>query len=247
MLSFEAYSTCTMMNPAVSSSKIPVIAIEDDVAIRRLLSAAFESTPYHLIEAESAKEGIDLIVRRRPELILLDMGLPDMTGIEVIKKVRGWSSTPIIIVSATGNEALKVEALECGADDYVTKPFGVGELLARMAVALRHSSGTLGQVGESVFESGDLSIDRSTREVKVRGERVLLTPIEYKLLVTLAKHAGKVVTHRQLLIEVWGPEYSDEGQYLRVYMGYLRKKIEKAPERPEMLLNEPRVGYRLAV
>lgn len=236
-----------MIHPSESSSPIPVIAIEDDLATRRLLKVAFEGTPYHLIEAENARDGVDLIAKRRPELILLDMGLPDTSGIEVIRTVRGWTPTPIIIVSGADQEALKVEALEAGADDYVTKPFGVGELLARMNVALRHASGTLGQATDAVFEAGDIRIDRSAREVTVRGERIMLTPIEYKLLVTLAKHAGKVVTHRQLLVDVWGPEYSEEAQYLRVYMGYLRKKIELQPDKPVLLLNEPRVGYRLAV
>lgn len=236
-----------MLNPSESTTPIPVLVIEDDIAILRLLRAAFEGTPYHLIEAQSAQEGIDAIVKRRPELILLDLGLPDVDGREVIKTVRGWSTTPIIIVSGSGQEEMKVEALENGADDYVTKPFGVGELLARMAVALRHAAGSFGAGGDAVFESGELKIDRSSRDVFVRGERVQLTPIEYKLLLTLAKYAGKVVTHRQLLVEVWGPEYTEEAQYLRVYMGYLRKKVELNPEKPAMLLNEPRVGYRLAV
>jgi two-component system KDP operon response regulator KdpE len=236
-----------MINPGDSTSPIPVLAIEDDIAIRRLLRVAFESTPYTLIDAETAQEGVDIIVKRRPELILLDLALPDVDGLEVIKTVRGWSSTPIIVISGTGKEDQKVAALENGADDYVTKPFGVAELLARMGVALRHAAGTLGQAGDAIFDAGDLRIDRSAREVTIRGERVKLTPIEYKLLLALSKHAGKVVTHRQLLIEVWGPEYSEEGQYLRVYMGYLRKKLEIQPDKPSILLNEPRVGYRLAV
>lgn len=236
-----------MINPGDSTSPIPVLAIEDDIAIRRLLRVAFESTPYTLIDAETAQEGVDIIVKRRPELILLDLALPDVDGLEVIKTVRGWSSTPIIVISGTGKEDQKVAALENGADDYVTKPFGVAELLARMGVALRHAAGTLGQAGDAMFDAGDLRIDRSAREVTIRGERVKLTPIEYKLLLALSKHAGKVVTHRQLLIEVWGPEYSEEGQYLRVYMGYLRKKLEIQPDKPSILLNEPRVGYRLAV
>ncbi len=236
-----------MIKPGESTTPITVIAIEDDQAVRRLLRVAFEDTPYRLIEAETAREGVDMIVKRRPEIILLDLGLPDSNGLEVIKTVRGWTATPIIVVSGDGQEDLKVEALEHGADDYLTKPFGVNELLARMGVALRHSTGAISQAADAVFESGDLKIDRSAREVTVRGDRVRLTPIEYKLLVTLAKHAGKVVTHRQLLSEVWGPEYAEEAQYLRVYMGYLRKKIETNPDKPEMLLNEPRVGYRLAV
>lgn len=235
-----------MINPGESSSPINVIAIEDDPAIRRLLKVAFSDTPYHLLEAENARDGLDVLVKRRPELILLDLGLPDTNGLEVIKTVRGWSQTPIIVISGDGQEDLKVEALESGADDYVTKPFGVNELLARMAVALRHSH-VNNHTGDAVFESGDLKVDRSAREVTVRGKRVNLTPIEYKLVLALVKHAGKVVTHRQLLVDVWGMEYAEESQYLRVYMGYLRKKLETDPSNPRMLLNEPRVGYRLVV
>jgi two-component system KDP operon response regulator KdpE len=225
---------------------VTVLAIDDDPAIRRLLKAAFEGTEYKLIEAEAAADGIDAVARKRPDLILLDLGLPDIGGLHVIRTVRGWSSTPILIVSGDGDEDQKVEALEAGADDYVVKPFGVGELLARMKVALRHANASGGGTAEAIFEAGDLKIDRAGREVFVRGERVRLTPIEFKILLTLAKYAGKVVTHRQLLSEVWGEEYTEEAQYLRVYMGYLRKKIEVDPETPRMLLTEPRVGYRLS-
>jgi two-component system, OmpR family, KDP operon response regulator KdpE len=225
---------------------VSVLAIDDDPAIRRLLKAAFDGTEYKLIEAENAAEGIDAVAKKRPDLILLDLGLPDVGGLQVIKTVRGWSSTPIIIISGDGDEDQKVEALEAGADDYVVKPFGVAELFARMKVGLRHAQAAGGGSAEATFESGDLKIDRAGREVFVRGERVRLTPIEFKILLTLAKYAGKVVTHRQLLSEVWGEEYTEEAQYLRVYMGYLRKKIEEDPETPRMLLTEPRVGYRLS-
>lgn len=228
------------------SVPVTVLAIEDDVAIRRLLKAAFEGTEYKLIEAESASEGIDMAAKKRPDLILLDLGLPDVGGLHVIRTVRGWTSTPILIVSGEGGEEQKVEALEAGADDYVTKPFGVGELFARMKVALRHAQAAGGTSAEAIFEAGDVKIDRAAREVYARGERVRLTPIEFKILLTLAKHAGKVVTHRQLLSEVWGEEYTEEAQYLRVYMGYLRKKLEADPENPRLLLTEPRVGYRLS-
>lgn len=201
-----------------------------------------------LFHSSSAAEGIDLVVKKRPDLVLLDMGLPDMDGLKVIETIRGWSKVPIIIVSAVGDEDRKVAALESGADDYVTKPFGINELSARITVALRHSEAQAGPSdAESIFEAGDLKIDRAGREVWVRNERIKITPTEYKLLLTLAKHAGKVVTHRQLLSEVWGSEYSEEAQYLRVYMGYLRKKVEADPQNPVLLLNEPRVGYRLAV
>lgn len=231
------------------SSPVPVtvLAIEDDMAIRRLLKVSFENTEFRLLEAENAAEGIDMIAKRRPDIVLLDIGLPDSNGMDVIKTVRSWSAVPILIVSGEGDEDRKVQALETGADDYVTKPFGVSELFARMKVALRHRQQASDAPAEAVFAAGDLTIDRAAREVKVRGERVHLTPIEFKLLLTLAKYAGKVVTHRQLLAEVWGEEYTEEAQYLRVYMGYLRKKIESDPEKPALLLNEPRIGYRLAV
>ena len=225
---------------------VSVLAIDDDLAIRRLLKAAFDGTEYKLIEAENAAEGIDAVAKKRPDIILLDIGLPDVGGLQVVSTVRGWSSTPILIISGDGDEDLKVQALDLGADDYVVKPFGIAELMARMKVALRHAQAVGGSAAESVYEAGDLKIDRAGREVFVRGERVRLTPIEFKILITLAKHAGKVVTHRQLLSEVWGEEYTEESQYLRVYMGYLRKKIEVEPENPRMLLTEPRVGYRLS-
>ena len=226
---------------------MPILAVEDDVAIRRLFGAAFESTEFKLIEATTASEGLELLVRRRPDLILLDLSLPDLDGLAFVKKVREWSSTPIIIVSGRGEEGAKIAALESGADDYVTKPFGVGELIARIKVALRHAALVEAGADEAVIEHGDLRIDIAGREVFVGPERVHLTPIEFKLLATLARHAGKVVTQRQLLNEVWGPEYGEEAQYLRVYMGYLRKKIELDSARPKLLLTEPRIGYRLAI
>jgi two-component system KDP operon response regulator KdpE len=229
-----------------SHSQILVLALEDDVAIRRLLRVAFENTKYKLIEAGLASEGLEILVKRRPDLILLDMGLPDADGLHVIETVRGWSHVPIIIMSAREEDDVKVAALESGADDYVTKPFSVSELLARMQVALRHAAARGSSVSEPTIDCGDLQIDLAGHEVHLRGERVHLTPIEFKLLAALAKHPGRVVTQRQLLNEVWGPEYNEESQYLRVYMGYLRKKLEPNPEGPKLLLTEPRVGYRLA-
>jgi len=231
----------------LSDLKITVLAIEDDPAILNLLRAALEQTEFKLIEATTAAEGIEAVTKKRPDLILLDMSLPDTNGINVIQSVRGWCSTPIMIVSGHGQEEIKVAALEAGADDYITKPFGVSELIARMKVAVRHAVALASLNQGPVFENGDLRLDRSAREVSVRGERINLTPIEYKLLCSLAAHAGKVVTHRQLLTEVWGEEYSEESQYLRVYIGYLRKKIERQSDTPKILLSEPRVGYRLAI
>ena len=232
----------------MQSNPISVVCIEDDPSIQRLLTVAFQGDKMRMFHSSSAAEGIDLVVKKRPDLVLLDMGLPDMDGLKVIETIRGWSKVPIIIVSALGDEDRKVKALEAGADDYVTKPFGINELSARIGVALRHSEALAGPSDdEAMFEAGDLRIDRAGREVWVRNERIKITPTEYKLLLTLAKYAGKVVTHRQLLSEVWGSEYSEEAQYLRVYMGYLRKKVEADPQNPVLLLNEPRVGYRLAV
>jgi two-component system, OmpR family, KDP operon response regulator KdpE len=230
------------------SAPATLLLIEDDPAIRRLIQAGMgeSTTAVRIVEASTASEGIELAARRKPDVILLDLGLPDGDGLAVLKAVRSWSGVPIIVVSAREQEDLKVAALESGADDYVTKPFGVGELWARVKVALRRGA-QIGTGPESfVFENGDLYIDLAARQVKIRGKEAHLTPLEYKLLCVLAKHAGKVVTHRQLLAEVWGEEYSDEAQYLRVYMGYLRKKLEADPSRPTIILTEPRIGYRLA-
>ena len=225
---------------------ISVLAIEDDVAIRRLLKAAFENTRYKLLEAATAAEGRDMLLKRRPELVLLDMGLPDSDGQVFIETAREWSQIPIIIISGNDEDEVKVKALEAGADDYVTKPFSVSELLARMLVALRHASSSGSNSSDAILECGDLKIDIVGHEVVKGGERLHLTPIEFKLLVVLAKNEGKVVTQRKLLNEVWGPQYNEEAQYLRVYMGYLRKKLEPDPSSPQLLLTEPRVGYRLA-
>jgi two-component system KDP operon response regulator KdpE len=180
---------------------------------------------------------------RSPDLILLDLGLPDQDGLSVTTRLREWTSIPIIVISARGQEDDKVKALDAGADDYVTKPFGVRELLARIRVALRHQAVTA--AGDAQFEAGDLKVDLGRRQVLVGETEVHLTPIEYKLLTTLIKYAGRVVTHRQLLREVWGPNSSEQTQYLRVYMGQLRHKLEQNPSRPQYLLTEPGVGYRI--
>lgn len=217
------------------------------MAIRRLLKSCFDQEDYRLLEAENAKDGIDMITKKNPDVVILDLGLPDQNGKHVVETVRGWSQVPIIILSGQGQEQVKVDCLEAGADDYVTKPFGVSELLARVKVALRRTS-LAPQAGEDpVFEAAQLRLDRSARKVWVHDEEVHLTPIEYKLLCVLVQHAGRVVTHRQLLAEVWGTEYSEDSQYLRVYIGYLRRKIEPTDNSEKLLINEPRVGYRLAV
>ena len=222
-----------------------VLLIEDDPAIRSLLRHYLRETPFRLLETSSLEEGLNAALEKRPDLVLLDLGLPDGDGVQVVRALREWSRTPIIIMSAKSDDQTKVEALDAGADDYITKPFSVTELLARLRVAARHID--LRDTGEPVFESGPLKLDYSARQVWLNGEQVRLTPLEYKLLVTLTKHAGKVVTHRQLLSEVWGAEYSEDAQYLRVYMGYLRRKLEPDPNAPRLLMTEHRVGYRLVV
>lgn len=229
---------------AVEGPKI--LVIEDEPEIRRFLRVSLVNQGYRLIEAATGKEGVMQAGSQQPELIILDLGLPDFDGMEVIRQVRAWSQIPVIILSARGQEHEKVDALDAGADDYLTKPFSVGELLARMRVALRHAAATKGEPGDSVFAVGNLRIDLAARQVHLDQLEVHLTPIEYRLLTTLVKYAGRVVTHRQLLKEVWGPDSVQETQYLRVYMGQLRRKIEADPAQPKYLLTEPAVGYRLA-
>lgn len=223
-----------------------VILIEDDPRIRRFVRVALESHGFRLVEAETAREGILHSASDQPDLILLDLGLPDADGLELIRQVREWSNLPIIVLSARGQERDKVAALDAGADDYLTKPFGIDELLARMRAALRRASLPPEGSVEPVLTVGDLQIDFVRRQVKARGAEVRLTPTEYRLLGVLARHAGKVLTHGQLLREVWGPGSAEETQYLRVYMGQLRRKIEADTARPRYLFTEPGVGYRLA-
>ena len=220
-----------------------VLVIEDEVQMRRFLRASLTSNGYQVAEAETAQDGLTQAATRNPELILLDLGLPDQDGLVVTQRLREWAKTPIIVISARGREEDKIQALDAGADDYLTKPFGVGELLARIRVALRNAA--RGELGTSQFAVGELKIDLIRRQVLLSGSEVHLTPIEYKLLATLVKHAGRVITHRQLLKEVWGPGSSEQTQYLRVYMGQLRHKLEQNPSRPRYLTTEPGVGYRL--
>jgi two-component system KDP operon response regulator KdpE len=223
-----------------------IVLIEDAPEIRRFLRASLTDQGYRLFEAENGQEGLQAVETRQPELIILDLGLPDLDGLEIIRRVREWTAVPILVLSARGQEADKIAALDAGADDYVAKPFGVGELLARMRVLLRHAQRTVRDIDESSYEAGDLLVDFTHRRVAVKGQDVHLTPIEYRLLTTLVKHAGKVLTHNQLLREVWGKPYADQPHYLHVYMAQLRRKIERDPARPRHLLTEPGVGYRLA-
>lgn len=222
-----------------------VVLIEDDSRLRRFLRVALEENDFKYVEAESGKKGALQAETHKPDLVLLDLGLPDVDGLEVIASLRRWSRVPIIVLSARGQERDKVQALDAGADDYVTKPFGVDELLARMRVALRHASRSEATEADSVFRQGALEVDFERRLVFVDGEEIHLTPIQYRLLTTLAKHAGRVVTHQQLLREVWGPNSESEKLYLRVYMNQLRHKLEPQPARPQYLVTEPGIGYRL--
>jgi two-component system KDP operon response regulator KdpE len=220
-----------------------ILVIEDEAQMRRFLHVSLSSNGYQIAEAETGQDGVTQAAARNPDLVLLDLGLPDLDGLMVTQRLREWAKTPIIVISARGKEEDKIQALDAGADDYLTKPFGVGELLARIRVALRHAA--RGESGSTQLAFGDVSLDLVRRQVLVKGEEVHLTPIEYKLLAALVKHAGRVITHRQLLREVWGPNSSDQTQYLRVYMGQLRHKLEENPSRPVYLLTEPGVGYRL--
>jgi two-component system KDP operon response regulator KdpE len=222
-----------------------VLIVEDEPQMRRFIRASLISHGYRIVEAACVKEAVMLATSHNPQLILLDLGLPDGDGLELTKQIREWSRVPIIVISARGRENDKVSALDAGADDYLTKPFGVNELLARMRVAQRHAQGTEELMSQPVIELGVLRIDLTRREVTSSGKDIRLTPIEYKLLVFLAQHAGRVLTHRQILKEVWGAAYAAQTHYVRVHMAELRKKIEAEPSRPKLLVTEPGVGYRL--
>ncbi len=229
-----------------SAAVSPVIVlIEDEPQIRRFLRPTLVSQGYRLFEATTGEGGLVEAATRQPDVVVLDLGLPDMDGIEVIRRLREWTRIPIIVLSARGQERDKIAALDEGADDYVTKPFAVGELLARMRVALRHVAQSSREPTDSIFTVHDVRVDLARRRVFVGDAEVRLTRTEYKLLTMLIRHAGKVLTHRQLLQEVWGPSHAEETHYLRVYMGQLRHKLEADPARPRFLLTEPGVGYRL--
>jgi two-component system, OmpR family, KDP operon response regulator KdpE len=219
-----------------------VLVIEDDPAVRRFLRASLAVQGYRLLEAVNATEGARLAASHNPELVLLDLGLPDADGIDLTRTLRESSGVPIIVISARGREDDKVAALDAGADDYLTKPFGVNELLARMRVALRHAQAP---PAASTLECGDLKIDLVRRQVRVAEREVHLTPIEYRLLALLARNAGRVLTHRQILNEIWGPHHVGQAHYVRVHMAELRKKVEADPARPRLIVTELGVGYRL--
>ena len=224
-----------------------ILLIEDEPQMRRFLRITLQGHGYRLVEAWTGEEGQREATTRNPDIVLLDLGLPDMDGIEVTKKFREWSKVPIIVISAREQEEDKIKALDAGADDYLTKPFGAGELLARMRVALRHRVMLQSDREDTEFTLGDLRVNLAKRRVFVKDEEIHLTPIEYRLLTVLINNAGNVVTHTHLLKEVWGPPYTGQTEYLRVYMAQLRRKLEEDPAQPKFLINEPGIGYRLKV
>ena len=222
---------------------ISVLVVEDEAPMRRFIRASLGAQGYRVIEATTLAEAEIALTTQNPEVVILDLGLPDGDGLDFLKRMREWSRVPVIVVSARGREDDKVIALDAGADDYLTKPFGVLELLARMRVALRHAS--LVDAPEPVVVIGELMLDLTKRQVLIAGAEVHLTPTEYKMLALLAKNLGRVLTHQQILKEVWGPAYATHANYVRVHMAELRKKIERDPARPKLLVTEPGVGYRL--
>lgn len=221
-----------------------VLVVDDEPALVRALSAALQARQHRVAVATTGAEALSEVATRNPAVVILDLGLPDMDGIEVCRQLRRWTDTPIIVLTAEGAETRKVEALDEGADDYVTKPFSTPELLARVRVALRHRRDPPSEEGSAVLQVGDIEVDIPNHRVTVRGHEVELTPKEFAFLAALARHPGRVLTHGMLLREVWGPEYGAETQYLRVYASHLRKKLDDDPARP-YLLTEPGVGYRL--
>jgi two-component system KDP operon response regulator KdpE len=224
-------------------SNVKVLVVDDEDAIRRFLRVTLTSQSYTVIEAATGQEALSAVVEQKPDIVILDLGLPDIDGVEVTRLLREWTQIPIIILSVKSAEADKIAALDVGADDYLTKPFGVGELMARLRAALRHTL----PAAEPVFTSGSLRVDLPQRQVSVAGREVQLTPNEYDLLRLLVTHAGKVLTHRFLLREVWGAEYGNELHMLHVNISNLRRKIEPEPARPQFIITEPGVGYRLRI
>ncbi len=228
----------------MSELRATVLVIEDEPEIRRFLRSALGSEGYRVVEADSGARGVIEAGAHKPDLAIVDLGLPDLDGIEVIRRIRAWSPMPILVLSARAREQAKVEALDAGADDYVTKPFGVGELLARLRVALRHAAAPR-RGHRECCGFGDVEVDFERRRVTRAGREVHLTPLEFRLLACLAQHLGLVVTHRQLLREVWGPSHVEHAHYLRIYMKQLRDKLEADPVQPKYLLTDTGVGYRL--
>ncbi len=219
-----------------------VLVIDDEVQIRRLLRVCLEANGYRVEEATSGEEGLRAAAQHPPDLVVLDLGLPELDGLTVLQRLREWSRVPVVVLSVRDREEDKIAALDEGADDYVTKPFSTGELLARLRAAMRHAQPA---PELTVFRSGPLEVDLTARVVRLKGQEVKLTATEYSLLRLFVQHAGKVLTHRQILREVWGPNAVEQTHYLRVYIAHLREKLEAEPARPRLILTEPGVGYRL--
>jgi two-component system KDP operon response regulator KdpE len=231
----------------MSASSPVIVVIEDDPAIRLFLRTGLAAHDFKVFESERGQQGIIEAGVRKPDAVILDLGLPDMDGVDVINAIRAWSTIPIIILSARSGEQQKIDALDAGADDYLTKPFGLGELLARIRVALRHAQHGELQDPHGVFSTGGLTVNLAKRQVFVGTQEIHLTPLQYRLLAVLVKNAGKVLTQHYLLKEVWGPSYKDNSHYLRIYMSQLRQKLEANPTQPQYLLTESGVGYRLKI
>lgn len=229
----------------MTGSLATVLVIEDEPQMRRFLRATLENHEYRMLEAATGREALAEASTRSPDIVLLDLGLPDTDGLAILERIRDWTEVPVIVISARDQEEQKIRALDAGADDYLTKPFGAGELRARIRVALRHAAQKREGADEPVFTTGDLQVDLARRIVSIAGRTVHLTPTEYKLLTVLIRSGGKVVTHRHLLKEVWGMAFAEHTHYLRVFMAQLRHKLETDPARPRYLLTEPGVGYRL--
>jgi two-component system KDP operon response regulator KdpE len=226
------------------SGRHRILVVDDERAIRRLLHTSLTAEGYEAVEAETGAQALAMAAREKPDAMLLDLGLPDQDGLDVLRQLREWSKVPVVVVTVRADEAEKVAALDAGADDYVTKPFGMRELMARLRTALRH--GTQVEIGAPVFVSGRLSVDLAKRRVRVGGQEVKLSPREYDLLRLFVRHAGRVLTHQTILKEIWGPAHVDDTQYLRVYVGQLRQKLQDDPSEPTLIRTEPGVGYRFA-
>ncbi|QWU15377.1 two-component system, OmpR family, KDP operon response regulator KdpE [Paenibacillus sophorae] len=226
------------------NGKVLILVVEDEAGISTYISTVLNSNDYAVLRTDKGEEAVSLAASHHPDLMLLDLGLPDIDGIEVLRRVRQWSSMPIVVVSARGHEREKVEALDLGADDYITKPFGTSELLARIRTAIRHNRKGEGSPAQEKISIGQMSIDYEKRTVTVEGREIHFTPIEYKIITLLARHAGKVLTHDFLIREIWGP-YTNENQTLRVNMANIRRKIEANPAEPKYIVTEVGVGYRM--
>lgn len=229
-----------------TENRATILVVEDEREIRRFLSSSLSDGGFEVVESETLRGGLVEAGTRKPDLVILDLGLPDGDGVDFIREVRAWSNLPIVVLSAREAERDKIGALDAGADDYLTKPFSTGELLARVRAALRRTTSATLDAG-STIHFGSVEVDLARRQVTINGESVHLTPIEYRLLTTLLAHEGKVLTHRNLLREVWGPAYVEHNHYLRIYMGHLRHKLEVDPTRPRHLLTETGVGYRFVI